>query len=477
MKRQWIAGVLLACAISMGTGMLHTQVQAETIQEEAGAETQQENTGPEGAEDGEYAPDDNMNQDGVEKPEEPEQPEEPEKPEEPEQPEESVNQYEIDQLAWKKAALKNTYIRCAKTVKRQLIINHTPEESSKYRITWKSSSKKIATVDTKGKVTAVGTGKATITCTITTESGYQKKLYCEIQVTNPKFKKSTYAVAKGTKLLLTVSGTDTKKIELTSKNTAIVKTYKKDPGIVRGMAEGKTKVRATVDGKVIECTIRVSNPKIKKNLFVMTAKKSDTIKIYNTSGLEKVKYTSSKPSVATVSSTGKIKTLKVGVSVIKATVDNKCFEITVSVGKKAAVDAIKNAQKALGYKYSQPRRMWKYYRDCSSLVWRSYAPTGYLFGYKKNASNAPTAAEECYYLVKHKREVAKSYVSESKMRPGDLIFISSGYNGRFRNIGHVAIYIGNDIIIHATPRNSNGVQYGTVSYYKDKIVSIGRPVK
>ena len=103
-------------------------------------------------------------------------------------------------------------------------------------------------------------------------------------------------------------------------------------------------------------------------------------------------------------------------------------------------------------------------------------PTGITFGYSKYASNAPTAAGEAYYLVTHNKEVASTYVDEKKLKPGALIFMSTGYNGRYKNISHVAIYIGNDIIIHATPRNTNDVQYGTYSYYKNMIVSIGRPV-
>ena len=91
------------------------------------------------------------------------------------------------------------------------------------------------------------------------------------------------------------------------------------------------------------------------------------------------------------------------------------------------------------------------------------------------ASNAPTAAGEAYYLVKNKKEIASKYVDEKKLQPGDVIFISSSYNGRFRNITHVVMYIGNDIIIHATPRNGNCVQYGSYSKYKNMIVSIGRP--
>lgn len=391
-------------------------------------------------------------------------------------PEEEEDLFEKDLAAWNKAKLNATYLLCAKSTSTQLSIKNIPEETTNYTILWKTSNKKIATVDNKGKVTAVKAGIAIISCYVKMDSGYEKRFTCEIEVTNPKFSQSSYVVAKGNQLQLQVTGTPSTKYTLVSSDDTLLKTYKKQPGLVKGRKEGTVTITAVVDGKTIQCNVIVSNPKIKKKLFVMTKEESAAIEVYNQSGKTKVTYTSKNPKIATVSSKGKITTQKIGVATILVTADGKEFEITVAVGHTKAVAAIKNAQKVLGAPYSQAYRMRKGYYDCSSLVWRCYVPTGITFGYSKYASNAPTAAGEAYYLVSHKKEVASTYVDEKKLKPGDLIFISSGYNGRYRNITHVAIYIGNDIIIHATPRNTNDVQYGTYSYYKNMIVSIGRPV-
>jgi uncharacterized protein YjdB len=56
-----------------------------------------------------------------------------------------------------------------------------PSSANTKTVTWKSSNKKVATVDKNGKVKAVGPGTATITCTATDGSG--KKATCTVKVT------------------------------------------------------------------------------------------------------------------------------------------------------------------------------------------------------------------------------------------------------------------------------------------------------
>ena len=389
--------------------------------------------------------------------------------------EEEENPFDLDERNWAKARLSHTYITRAKTTSYQLSVEKIPLETSNYTILWKSSNKKVATVDNSGKVTAIKVGVAIITCTVKMESGFEKRFTCEVTVTNPEFTKTTYAVAKSEKLQLEIKGTNTTKYTISGSDDDLLKVYQSQKGLVRGKRIGTVTVTAKIDGIQIKCKVIISNPKVKKSLFVMTKKQTNTIQVYNHSGKTKITYTSKNPKIATVSSRGKITPHKIGVAVIIVGVDQKEFEITVSIGRPKAVAAIQNAQKVLGATYSQAYRMRYGYYDCSSLIWRTYKPTGITFGYSKYASNAPTAAGEAYYLVTHKKEIASTYVDEKKLQPGDVIFISSSYNGRFRNITHVVMYIGNDIIIHATPRNGNCVQYGSYSSYKNMIVSIGRP--
>ena len=63
-------------------------------------------------------------------------------------------------------------------------------------------------------------------------------------------------------------------------------------------------------------------------------------------------------------------------------------------------------------------------------------------------------------------------VEYAQLQPGDLIFYSYVANGRYLNISHVAIYVGNGKMVDA-----RGTAYGVV--YRDmstsNIVFMGRP--
>ena len=64
--------------------------------------------------------------------------------------------------------------------KKQLSATVLPNNATDKSVTWTSSNKKAATVDSKGCVTAVGVGTATITCTA--KDGSLKKATCKITV-------------------------------------------------------------------------------------------------------------------------------------------------------------------------------------------------------------------------------------------------------------------------------------------------------
>ncbi len=59
------------------------------------------------------------------------------------------------------------------------------------------------------------------------------------------------------------------------------------------------------------------------------------------------------------------------------------------------------------------------------------------------------------------------------MQPGDLIFYSYTNNGRYKNISHVAIYVGGGKVVEARSEEY-GVIYRDVSNV-GSIVFIGRP--
>lgn len=60
-------------------------------------------------------------------------------------------------------------------------------------------------------------------------------------------------------------------------------------------------------------------------------------------------------------------------------------------------------------------------------------------------------------------------VNKKDLSPGDLIFYSYKDNGQFRNIFHVAIYVGNGMMVHAANSERGAVldplRDGSVVFY------------
>ena len=66
-------------------------------------------------------------------------------------------------------------------------------------------------------------------------------------------------------------------------------------------------------------------------------------------------------------------------------------------------------------------------------------------------------------------------MSYSQIQPGDLIFYSYTTNGRYKNISHVAMYVGNGKVVEAANTNL-GVIYRDIPSV-GSIVAVGRPCK
>lgn len=129
-------------------------------------------------------------------------------------------------------------------------------------------------------------------------------------------------------------------------------------------------------------------------------------------------------------------------------------------GKKVVEFALSK----VGYPYSQELRDSGDYFDCSSLAYYAWQNAGVNIMYE-GANTAAAEGKFCYdnnYLVNY-----------DEMQPGDLIFYSYSKNGRFFNITHVAIYVGNGKVVEAANERI-GVVYRSVQS-KSSIVFIGRP--
>jgi cell wall-associated NlpC family hydrolase len=121
---------------------------------------------------------------------------------------------------------------------------------------------------------------------------------------------------------------------------------------------------------------------------------------------------------------------------------------------------VQAALSRLGDPYSMELRGQGNYVDCSYLVQWACAQAG--------ISIPGTAAEQARYCVENNR-----VIDASALHTGDLIFWNYPNNprvaGRFMDIGHVAIYVQNGMMIEAAP-SAGCVTYRAVSVQGEPIL-------
>jgi hypothetical protein len=336
-----------------------------------------------------------------------------------------------------------------------------------YYISYETSDPSAVLVDEDGEITGVKKNKsAVITATIEFESGNVMTVTTTAVVTTPKFEKKQYSIAKGNTITLALTGTSpySEMEDLdTSQNDYLKPASNGIPCTLNALKEGQNvKVTAVVDGLKVKCYVYVSDPQMADE-FIAIAKGSNAE--LSISGLSE-KYSDTpliktkKQSIVTVEEDGTISAKKIGSVDVSVEVDGAVFQVTVAVGKAKAVKAFNEAKKALGLPYSQEKRMESGYRDCSSFIWRAYKVVGQKMGV--TGSWAPTAAAQAYYYDTNGKTIYTTAADASKL------------HGRYKNIGHVAMYVGNGYMIHASA-SAGKVTYGKYEYSKDRVVMIARP--
>ncbi|MGN0169142.1 MAG: Ig-like domain-containing protein [Lachnospiraceae bacterium] len=117
-------------------------------------------------------------------------------------------------------------------------------------IKWSSSKKTVATVNSKGMITAKKKGSAVITATV---NGV--KLKCKVTVKNPSMSKSR-TLTKGFSDYIYVYGGDGKRIKWSSSNSKICSVNKN--GKLTGKKLGTCVIKAKVDGQTLSCKVKVT---------------------------------------------------------------------------------------------------------------------------------------------------------------------------------------------------------------------------
>lgn len=307
----------------------------------------------------------------------------------------------------------------------------TVENGDISQVAFTTSDRKVATVDNNGKITAVGTGTATITAN--TYNGLKAK--CKVTVKkladSIKLDKTSITLGVGEQYDFSSSipnGTAAYFRSYYSDNTAIA-TVQKSGGLMTAKTAGTTTIRCKLSsGREATCkvTVKSAPSSVTLNYTTSTLKvgQSEAIKVtYNNNAYSfKNKWTSSNTYVATVNSDGKIYAKSLGSTTISyRTYNNKTasFKLTVSGSAVKCLDISTwqgyvdfNKVKSAGYNYVILRASFgREYSQKDNTFERNYANAKaagikvgvYWFSYSTSPSDAYREANACLYCLNGKR--------------------------------------------------------------------------
>ena len=237
--------------------------------------------------------------------------------------------------------LNKTTLTLAQGQSEALVATVGPADATE-TVTWSSSDAKVATVDASGKVTAVGTGNATITA----KAG-DKEATCAVTVVIPvsgiTLSQHTLALEKGASATLTATVTPANATDKTvtwSTSDAAVATVDAN-GKVTAVGGGNATITAKAGDKEATCavtvTVPVSSLSLNKNTLSLTEGDSETlIATVNPSDAtdKTVTWSTSNAAVATVDADGKVTALTEGTAVITAKAGGKEATCAVTVSNK-----------------------------------------------------------------------------------------------------------------------------------------------
>ena len=208
----------------------------------------------------------------------------------------------------------------------------SPTSATTQTVTWSSDNTAVATVNTSGVVTGIATGQATIKATATDGSGITGSK--TISVTQPVASiaisgLTAVQVDRTITLVATASpaSADNKGVAWTSSNTAIATVT--STGVVKGAKVGIAVIKAIAadgSGTIATQTITVTAKTPVTSVTIIgtsTISTGKTIQLKAVAApataLQTIKWTSSSTAKATVNTTGLVKCLKTGTTIITAT--------------------------------------------------------------------------------------------------------------------------------------------------------------
>ena len=307
----------------------------------------------------------------------------------------------------------------------------TVENGDISQVAFTTSDRKVATVDNNGKITAVGTGTATITANTYNGLKDQCKVTVKKLANSIKLDKTSITLGVGEQYDFSSSipnGTAAYFRSYYSDNTAIA-TVQKSGGLMTAKTAGTTTIRCKLSsGREATCkvTVKSAPSSVTLNYTTSTLKvgQSEAIKVtYNNNAYSfKNKWTSSNKYVATVNSDGKIYAKSLGSTTISyRTYNNKTasFKLTVSGSAVKCLDISTwqgyvdfNKVKSAGYNYVILRAGFGRENSQKDNTFdRNYANAKasglkvgvYWFSYSTSPSEAYREANACLYCLNGKQ--------------------------------------------------------------------------
>lgn len=195
--------------------------------------------------------------------------------------------------------------------------------------------------------------------------------------------------------------------------------------------------------------------KLNKKKMVLEMGTTETLVVSNTD--QKVKWSTSNKQIVRVND-GVLTPVAVGTATVTAKVAGKKYTCKVTVADYAGMsveqkEVVSFALKYVGNRYRYGGTSLTNGTDCSGFTYAVYRSFGYDM--QRTAYQQLTSTKN---------------VKKKNLKPGDLIF----YGSSKRSCNHVAMYIGNKKVVHASTE-STGIVVSDYNYRK--IVGYGRVLK
>lgn len=213
---------------------------------------------------------------------------------------------------------------------RQLRLSGASEKAS-----WSSGNQQVASVTADGRVTAVAKGTTAITATVSGVS-----VSCQVTVEDVRISHTSEYLTVGDTLAISVTGTSAS-VSWQSSNPSVVRILENGrQALVQAAKAGSAVLTAQVNGQAFRCSIQAEEPAIRQESLSLRPGQSERLLLTGTS--RTAVWSSSEPSVASVSADGTVTAISGGHTVITAVLGGHSYTCPVSVlgGPGSATDPL-----------------------------------------------------------------------------------------------------------------------------------------